>query len=263
MTSLLSEAWGRYGRHGAEDVTLRIDPHVHSEGSYDGHDPVELLLAQASEIGLDGIVVTDHDEIDESLRAAALAPEYGLVGIPGVEVSTAAGHLLAIGVEERPPPGRPFAETVETVRDLGGVAVVPHPFQRTRHGVRRRDLVDCDGIEVYNAWLFTGYRNRRARRFALANGYPGVAASDAHHAGYIGRAFTEVTVPDAGSRAAVDGDDVLAALAAGNGSVHGRRQPVPRSAHHYLKAAGRKSAWTIGRARRRAPELLSWLFGGW
>jgi hypothetical protein len=81
----------------APGATVTIDPHVHSEGSYDAHEPVELLLEQASDIGLDGIVVTDHDTIAESLRAAELAPEYGLIGIPGVEVSTAAGHLLAIG----------------------------------------------------------------------------------------------------------------------------------------------------------------------
>lgn len=65
---------------------LRIDPHVHSEASYDGHEPVELLLEQATEVGLDGIVVTDHDRIDASVRAADLAPSYGLVGLPGVEV---------------------------------------------------------------------------------------------------------------------------------------------------------------------------------
>jgi predicted metal-dependent phosphoesterase TrpH len=228
-------------------VTVAIDPHVHSEGSYDGHEPVELLLAQASEIGLDGIVVTDHDAIGESLRAAELAPEYGLVGIPGVEVSTAAGHLLAIGVEECPEPGRPFAETVAAVRDRGGVAVVPHPFQRTRHGVRKRHLRNCtvDAVEVFNAWVFTGYRNRRARRFAVRHGYPGVAASDAHSAGFIGRAYTSLRIPDADAVDEVDGDRVVAALDAADAAVHGRRQPLRRSAAHYVDCAGRKARWAV------------------
>ena len=69
-------------------LTARIDPHVHSAASYDGSDPSELLLEQAADIGLDAIVITDHDVIHESVRAAELAPKYGLVGIPGVEVST-------------------------------------------------------------------------------------------------------------------------------------------------------------------------------
>jgi predicted metal-dependent phosphoesterase TrpH len=221
-------------------ATVAIDPHVHSEGSYDAKEPVELLLKQARDIGLDAIVVTDHDTISESLRAAELAPEYGLIGIPGVEVSTAAGHLLAIGVEERPEPHRPLADTVETVRDLGGVAVVPHPFQRTRHGVRRGRITDCDAIEVYNAWIFTGYRNRRARQFAVRNDYPGIAASDAHSAKYLGRAYTELTVEDANSPADLDSDRIVEALADGDAEIHGRRQPFHRSVRHYLKGAGKK-----------------------
>ncbi|WP_276300314.1 PHP domain-containing protein [Halorussus lipolyticus] len=222
------------------EVTVAIDPHVHSEGSYDGHEPVELLLEQASDIGLDGIVVTDHDTIAESLRAAELAPQYGLVGIPGVEVSTAAGHLLAIGVEERPEPHRPLDETVEWIRDAGGTAVVPHPFQRTRHGVRKGHITDCDAIEVYNAWIFTGYRNRRARKFAAHWDYPGVAASDAHSAKYIGRAYTELTIEGVGSKADLDSNRVVDAIGNGDAEVHGRRQPLTRSVQHYALGAGRK-----------------------
>ncbi|WP_276280968.1 PHP domain-containing protein [Halorussus caseinilyticus] len=238
----------------APEVTITIDPHVHSEGSYDGHEPVELLLAQARDIGLDGIVVTDHDTIAESLRAAELAPEYGLVGIPGVEVSTAAGHLLAIGVSERPEPHRPLAETVATIRDLGGVAVVPHPFQRTRHGIRKGRIEDCDAIEVYNAWIFTGYRNRRARQFAARNDYPGVAASDAHSAKYLGRAYTELTVSGASSKADLDRERIVAALANGDAEVHGRRQPLRRSARHYALGAGRK----VGHGVAATVSSLAW-----
>ena len=117
---------------------LAIDLHVHSEDSYDADEPVERLLERAVRAGLDGVVVTDHDSIHESRRAAALAADYGLVGLPGVEVSTADGHLLALGVVERPSRGEPLAETVSRVHELGGVAVVPHPFQRSRHGVASR-----------------------------------------------------------------------------------------------------------------------------
>src|SRR6056297_2484556 len=205
----------------APEVTITIDPHVHSEGSYDGHEPVEFLLEQASDIGLDGIVVTDHDTIAESLRAAELAPQYGLVGIPGVEVSTAAGHLLAIGVEERPEPHQPLDETVEWIRDAGGTAVVPHPFQRTRHGIRKGRITDCDAIEVYNAWIFTGYRNRRARKFAARCGYPGVAASDAHSAKYLGRAYTELTIEGVASKADLDSERIVEAIGNGDAEVHG------------------------------------------
>jgi predicted metal-dependent phosphoesterase TrpH len=220
---------------------LQIDPHVHSEDSYDGHEPVELLLEQAAEVGLDGIVVTDHDRIAESLRAAELAPAYGLVGLPGVEVSTADGHLLALGVRTLPPRGRPLSETVGWVHDAGGVAVVPHPFQRLRHGVSRRSLADCspapDAVETYNSWLVTGIKNRRARRFAERHGLPGVAASDAHRVGYVGRAYTEV---DADERT---GAAVLDAFRSGATRVRGQRTPVTVSTRHYAVGAARKSSY--------------------
>ncbi|TKX60174.1 histidinol-phosphatase [Halorubrum sp. SS7] len=268
-------------------VTVSIDPHVHSEGSYDGHEPVELILEHAAEIGLDAVVITDHDVIRESKRAAEIAHEYGLIGIPGVEVSTAHGHLLAVGVDRMPPRGRPYAETVRWVRDRGGVAIVPHPFQRSRHGVRQRNIptpgpadeaaatpgpadeatgeavesaapeptpnggatpepataTEVDAIEVFNAWLFTGYRNRRARRFAAEYGYPGVAASDAHHLQYVGRAYTDLTIEGAESVREVTADDVLAAIRRGTTTVEGRRAPIRMAAKHYVGAAGRRSAY--------------------
>ena len=236
----------------SEALTVRLDPHVHSEGSYDAADPVELLLEQAAEIGLDAVVVTDHDIVRESLRAAELAPEYGLVGIPGVEVSTAHGHLLAIGVEEMPPQRAPLDETAAWVRDHGGVSIVPHPFQRSRHGVRKRALQACvadgdapgqvDAVEVYNSWLFTGYKNRRARRFANRYGVPGVAGSDAHTVPLVGRAYTELAIPGA-DRESLDADTVLGAIRDGATRVQGRRQPIPLSAKHYSWGAARKSGY--------------------
>ncbi len=227
----------------SEGATLSIDPHVHSEGSYDGHEPVELILEHAADIGLDGVVITDHDRIEESLEAAARAPEYDLVGVPGVEVSTASGHLLAIGVERCPPKGEPYLDTVERVREMGGVAVVPHPFQRTRHGVRKKRLRDADGIEVYNSMLFTGYRNRRANRFAAAEGYPKIGASDAHYLPNVGRAYTDIRLPNAEHRADVDGDRLLAALRDGRTEIAGKRTPVYKSSLQYGKGVVRKSAY--------------------
>jgi predicted metal-dependent phosphoesterase TrpH len=247
-------------------TTLEVDFHVHSEASYDGHEPVELILEHAADIDLDAVVITDHDTMEASIVAAERAPEYGLIGIPGVEVSTADGHLLAIGVDDMPAPGRPMDETVEAVQSDGGAAVVPHPFQRTRHGVRKRRLkrLDPDAIETFNAWLFTGYRNRRARRYAMRYGYPAVGGSDAHSLLTVGRAYTELTVdepiPD------VESDDVVAAVRDGETGVRGYRAPIKRATGHYAKAAARKTAWgarTAAKkgfwgARRTGSAVFSW-----
>jgi predicted metal-dependent phosphoesterase TrpH len=216
--------------------TLRIDPHVHSNGSFDATPSAETILRRARAVGLDAVVVTDHDELSHSLEAAERAPEFGLVGISGVEVSTAVGHLLAIGVERRPNPGQSLAATVADIRSQGGVAVVPHPFQRSRHGVRKRDVGDVDGLEVYNGLAMTGYRNRRARLYAARHGHPMVGGSDAHAPDRIGRTYTEVSVESSARKPAdVSQTEVLDALRAGRTRVEGRRSPIRR----YV----RKHAW--------------------
>ena len=202
---------------------LSVELHAHSELSYDGRDPVELLLEQAEAVGLDALAVTDHDEIEASLEAAAKAQEYGLIGIPGMEVSSAAGHVLALGVEELVPAGLDFDETLEHIRELGGIAVVPHPFQKSRHGVAphvtAEQLASADAIEVYNSRLFTGRSNRQAEAFAEEYDVPKTAGSDAHIAEMIGQATTEV---DAYHPSA---EGVLDAVREGRTTVVGKRTP--------------------------------------
>ncbi len=202
---------------------LRAELHCHSSLSYDGRDPVEMLLAQAEAVGLDVLAVTDHDEIDASLDAAERAEEYGLVGIPGMEVTSEAGHVLALGIEELIPPGLPFVETLDRIWEQGGIAVVPHPFQRSRHGVAphisEETLASADAIEVYNSRLFTGRSNRTAETFAASRNLPMTAGSDAHIAEMVGQAVTEI---DADERTP---EAVLDAIRAGRTSVVGRRTP--------------------------------------
>jgi predicted metal-dependent phosphoesterase TrpH len=198
-------------------VRAHIDAHVHTADSYDSAARVDDVLAAAAEAGLDGLVVTDHDAIERSRAAAKRAPDYGLVGVPGVEVSTADGHLLALGVEERPAAGHSLRASVARVRESGGVAVVPHPFQVSRHGVPRERLHDCDGVETFNAHTVTGVRNRQAGRFARREGYPSFGGSDAHRAAAVGRAYTAVETES------LTADAVLDAMRAGRTRAAGRR----------------------------------------
>ncbi|RKD97143.1 PHP domain-containing protein [Halopiger aswanensis] len=202
---------------------LSVELHAHSSLSYDGRDSVELILEQAEAVGLDAIAVTDHDEIDASLEAAERAPDYGLVGIPAMEISSKAGHILGLGVEEAVPPGLSFESTLEAIREQGGLAVIPHPFQESRHGVMarisREELAKGDAIEVYNSRLLTGRANRQADRFARSRDLPRTAGSDAHISEMVGQAITRV---DAEERSV---DAILEAIRDGKTSVEGKRTP--------------------------------------
>ncbi|MGQ3411205.1 CehA/McbA family metallohydrolase [Natrinema sp. LN54] len=220
--------------------TVRIDPHVHTDASYDGETTPAELVRAARSVGLDGIVVTDHDTIDGATRAAALAPD-DLAVIVGCEVSTADGHLLAIGIDAAPEPDRSLVETARTVQDAGGIAVVPHPFQRSRHGAREGAIDGVDGIEVYNAHAVTNVRNRQSERFARRNDYPQFGGSDAHRADHVGRAVTEVRLPAAASPTPAT---ILESMRAGRTAAIGERT----TAWQYLTKELRN-------ARRKTPSL--------
>ena len=226
---------------------LTVELHAHSALSYDGRDPVEMLVEQAEAIGLDGLAVTDHDEIDASLEAAELCAERGMVGIPGMEVTSAAGHVLALGVTEKVPKGLSFEETLDRIHDLGGIAVVPHPFQESRSGVLAKideeALTAADAIEVYNSRLLTGRANRQAERFAIRHGMPRTAGSDAHIAEMVGQAVTHIDAAEPTAEAVLD------AIREGNTTVEGKRTPWHIS---FRQAAGGAKR----RVRNRITEML-------
>jgi predicted metal-dependent phosphoesterase TrpH len=226
---------------------LSVELHAHSALSYDGRDDVELLLEQAAAVGLDALAVTDHDEIAASLEAVELAPEYGLLGIPGMEVSSADGHVLSLGVDELVPAGMPFEETLDYIRERGGIAVVPHPFQESRSGVlaniSREELTTADAIEVYNSRLLTGYSNRQARRFARRHDLPMTAGSDAHVCEMVGQSVTHVGT----DHSTVDA--VLTAIREGRTRVDGRRTPWRISLQQAASGVRRRISHRLGWGR--------------
>ena len=229
-----------------EVFKVKVDPHVHSEDSFDGKEPVELIVEHAADIDIDVIVVTDHNKIGKSLEACRLADECEeLMVIPGIEISTKHGHLLGIGVEERIPSGLPLGETVKLVREHGGIAVIPHPFQKTRHGVRKKNINDCDAIETLNAWFFTGLQNKRARKFADKYGYSKVGASDAHSIGTIGKCYTEIELKEKDSLQDVEVKDVLEAIDNGGSKITGKRAALHKNIYHYIKAFFRKTSYYL------------------
>lgn len=222
---------------------LAVELHCHSALSHDGRDPVERLLQQAAKVGLDALAVTDHDRISASLKAVELAPEYGLLGVPGMEITTAAGHLLALGVEERIASGLTFEETIDRIHEAGGIAIVPHPFQEARHGViaeiEPEQLLLADAIEIYNSRLITGRANRQAESFAAKHHMPTTGGSDAHVSEMVGQAITRVDTER-------NVDAILEAIKHGETTVEGRRTPWHIS---FRQAAGS--------AKRRMKDQLS------
>jgi len=66
---------------------VKIDLHIHTKTGSDGNLSVEEVFKEAKKRSIDLISITDHDSIEGQQRAVALAKEYGITYINGVELN--------------------------------------------------------------------------------------------------------------------------------------------------------------------------------
>lgn len=181
----------------------RADLQLHSDLGDGLNSPAEILTA-AEAAGLDIIALTDHDDIRGSFVLRELAAKRGsaVIVVPGIEVTTRAGHLLALFVEDEIPMFRSLPETVMAIHRAGGIAIVPHPLSYLTFSVGERalralaargdKLSFVDAIEIRNPSYAGRVRGGRARvlnEHVLRVAETG--SSDAHHAKLVGTAWTE------------------------------------------------------------------------
>ena len=179
------------------------DLHMHTIHSYDGTATVPAVLRRAKEIGLDVIAITDHDEISGALEAMKLASYYGVEVIPGIEITTAEGDLLALFITEKVSAGLPLIETVLKVRELGGICIAPHPMAggmgmkslnavSITKALRNKEAAETlIGIEAYNGTAIDRMSNHYAHLLANSLGIAQTGSSDAHVLEAIGIGATE------------------------------------------------------------------------
>ena len=204
------------------------DLHIHTIFSYDASASISMVLEHARRVGLDVIAVTDHDEIIGSLRARELAPRYGVEAVPGIEITTAEGDLLAFNITKKIPRGLPLIDTILRVGELGGFCVAPHPMAggigmkslsatSIASALRQPDVFRILlGIETYNATALDRECNRFAAVLAEQFGLAQTGSSDAHVAGAVGLGATEFEGHTAG--------DLLKALHEGTTKVHRQKE---------------------------------------
>lgn len=240
----------------------RADLHVHTRVS-DGLATVEQVLEHAEALGnLDVIAITDHEDAAGGLRARELAASrgYRTQVVPGAEVTTMQGHLLALFVERCPRSFRSLERTLEDIHAQGGLAVVPHPMSWLTRSLSYRTIdrvvasaepaIGFDGIETHNPSPAGRQAAAKTARLNGRWGLPATGGSDAHHLAHIGTAWT--TFP--GSTA----DELRLAL------TEGRVQPGI-SAYPSVRAIGFRRtilglAWgytaTPRKMLRRGPQTM-------
>jgi predicted metal-dependent phosphoesterase TrpH len=178
------------------------DLHCHSAASFDSLSRPADLIRVALQRGLTHLAITDHGRLDGAQAARDLA-RGGLSIIVGQEVSSTDGDIIGLYLERPVPGGLSAVETIAAIHEQGGLAGIPHPFDRFRAsglaGLPEARLAEVtahvDYVEAWNARVPTAAVNQRAREFALARGVPGIAVSDAHSLFEVGVAYTRLVGP--------------------------------------------------------------------
>ena len=237
----------------------KADLHIHTLYS-DGTATVSQVLDWVEhQTDLDLVAITDHERTDGALRARELhaAGDYHFELAVGEEVTTRRGHLLALFVEERIPPLRPLAETVERIHAAGGIAIAPHtmaPFTPSIGAgslmALHRDLDPAhhlDGIELLNPSAAGRARHAARRRLNRELLHlPAIGASDAHILEGIGTAWTWFPgVGAADFRDALTSGELEAAGAHWSAwhNVDVYRRQLAAKARHLRHAIGRGGEW--------------------
>jgi predicted metal-dependent phosphoesterase TrpH len=176
---------------------LKLDLHVHSKYSDDGMGSPKEIIRSLQKKGLNGMALTDHNSIDGNFEALRDKPKDFVV-IPGIEISTSDGHIIALNLKEVIPRELSVEETVDKIIDLGGIPIVPHLF-RKMSGIKVEKLEKIykkiPAIEVFNGCSLpkTNIKTAEvARKFKLG----GTGGSDAHHPGYVGFGYTNIKTTD-------------------------------------------------------------------
>ncbi|HJW21711.1 MAG TPA: PHP-associated domain-containing protein [Candidatus Limnocylindrales bacterium] len=203
-----------------------VDLHCHTSASFDSLAAPASVVRAAASRGLTHVAVTDHGTLAGALEAREHAPD-GVTVLVGEEIRTLEGDLIGVFLSRAIPNGLPAAEAIAAIREQGGLVGIPHPFDRFRGSVGRRDSLielsaSVDWIEAWNARLIVGDGNVRAAELAASTGLPGVAVSDAHTTVEIGVASTIVR----GDPSTPDG--LLAALAGERQLMTGRASVYTR-----------------------------------
>lgn len=197
-------------------MQLKVDLHVHTTYSSDSLISPKELVFWAKKNGLNAVAVTDHNYLEGAFKIAKETPDFLI--IPGMEVSSADGHIVALNVPELIPKGYSATETVERIHKAGGVAIACHPYVLGKGCLKEKVCPTFDAVEVINARAFPFKRSvKKAEETAKKLGLPRVAGTDAHYGPQIGFGYTLIEAEEASV------DAIVKAI------VDGRCQPMGKA----------------------------------
>jgi predicted metal-dependent phosphoesterase TrpH len=175
-----------------------IDLHVHTApASPCSSAPVDHLIKEAKEIGLDGICLTDHNYVWDPEAVEKLRKQHDFLIFRGNEITTDQGDMVVFGLEKDIKGISKLEDLRKEVVEADGFMIVAHPFRgfltfnigqlglTPEKAMERPLFKQVDAVEVLNSKV-TEDENRFAADVAAGLGLPATGGSDAHEVSEVG-----------------------------------------------------------------------------
>jgi len=176
---------------------MKVTLHNHTIYSYDCLLEFRHYLAVLKKKKIDAIAITDHNNTDALKKWKREFESNGIELIPGVEVSSGDGHVIGLFIENNIKRGLSVQETVGKIKEQGGLAVAPHPFDIFRYGIGKEifnSKFDC--IEVFNSRSMYKRGDKKSQEVGRKLSLVGICGSDAHTIEEIGNSYIETSEGD-------------------------------------------------------------------
>lgn len=167
---------------------MKVDLHLHdSKYSNDSCVSIAEIIEEAKKKGLDGIALTNHENIEVKKEVEELVKKYQFPIFPGVEYLTKDGDIVAFGVDKLPEEQLTAQEFIDYVNNCGGVCTAAHPFRTNNRGLKEKlNIVKgLTAIEGYNGST-QDIHNDMAAQIGKKIGVQVIGSSDAHIQNKVG-----------------------------------------------------------------------------
>lgn len=176
---------------------MLLDLHAHtSRYSPCGHSTPEEMVARAAEIGLQGIVFSEHNLLWPADELAELQAVYPFVRLyRGIEITSSGGDdYLVYGITDPDllRSGMDDVEIITRTRAAGGAIVLAHPYRYSPDTPQALDHHPVDGVEVMSSNIYNFF-HQPAVALAHRLQVQAIVTSDGHEVSVLGLYAMEVT----------------------------------------------------------------------